>query len=892
MKNNKTTRRFFSNAAIAILSVTIAPVFQIQASSAPPPHRVFESSRFSMDEILARPYSREVPMGCVGDRVWATSPQGWGFENGVHFIYLSNFKPFDIKIRLSGRDIVPAEATYFPSHVEMKGGWVKGPRGSASFTFRSDDPQNPLSKPFVPRKRWTCWSSGKRTDWYSVDFGRRLSLRGFTVYFFDDAPQGGCRPPESFAVEVWDGNKWCNVSDVKCNPSRPAPGKNVVTFAPVETDRIRLVLHNAGKNFYTGIYGIEFVGKEMEKAAEQELPFDVTGAKFITKDDVLMSVLTITNKGSEPQEATVTIEGDCFNNILPDNNYSTGTVEVKGIKAVYLAGYKTDPPVKNIHTDGGGVKFRFALLGGRSARIRIGVSYGISPEEVRTNLSRWMKAKNPTAVQAAEYQKWFDDNIAYFDCPDKWVKKMYYHRWYNIRKNSMWSRVGLLKYHCFSEGRWTSEWFSNVISYGAGHQIRESRWLRDPSYWKGHLRTFCDTIRPNGIFRNYCSPTGGGNGQYTDWISSTAWDGYCVHPDKKFLRIVAPALRKNVEGWKNVFDRDNDYLLVVDSHWWTGMEWQPSFFYFAKYHTDRRTEADLERVDLTSYNYGNAANLAKIYEVLGEGDLAEHYHNFAEAAKAAVQLKMWDNKTRYFYSLRWNDDAKSWVKEVIGVYPFYFAMPDRDKGYESAWDHILNPKEFWTKWPVASASRDCPAYSQNGWPIGPGGSGCMWNGPTWPHANSLVLTAMARTLRLYGKCSLTRRKLYELFHSYTMAQYLNQDYTFPWTGEYYNGDTGKWKTNQRDYNHSTYNDILIEVLLGIVPRPDGVLEIHPLVPEGVWDHFLLDGQYYHGHDITLAWDAPDGKDYYGDNFEGFAVYVDGRRVATLSHIGRITYKLD
>src|SRR5262249_39284564 len=33
--------------------------------------RVFPSSRYAIDEILSRPYDREVPMGCTGDRVWA-----------------------------------------------------------------------------------------------------------------------------------------------------------------------------------------------------------------------------------------------------------------------------------------------------------------------------------------------------------------------------------------------------------------------------------------------------------------------------------------------------------------------------------------------------------------------------------------------------------------------------------------------------------------------------------------------------------------------------------------------------------------------------------------------------------------------------------------------------
>ena len=40
----------------------------------------------------------------------------------------------------------------------------------------------------------------------------------------------------------------------------------------------------------------------------------------------------------------------------------------------------------------------------------------------------------------------------------------------------------------------------------------------------------------------------------------------------------------------------------------------------------------------------------------------------------------------------------------------------------------------------------------------------------------------------------------------------------------------QWKTAERDYNHSTWLDILIPDLLGLVPRNDDILELDPLLP--------------------------------------------------------------
>ena len=313
-------------------------------------------------------------------------------------------------------------------------------------------------------------------------------------------------------------------------------------------------------------------------------------------------------------------------------------------------------------------------------------------------------------------------------------------------------------------------------------------------------------------------------------------------PTLAFLAEVVDKLAANVRGWQKVYDPDGDGLYLVDSHWWTGMEYQPSFFFFSGFKASKdfnqpATQVSLDRVDLTSYNYGNAMAVAQIYRQLGQPAKAREFDEMAAKIAAAVMAKMWRPEKRFFFSLRADDKAVADVKEVIGVYPFYFGMVPSGKGYESAWASIIDPGQFWTRWPVASASRECPAFSQENWPGDGRAMGCMWNGPTWPHANSLVMTAMARTLRATRDHKVTGspllpEHLWELFTSFTKAQFRNQDLRNPWTGEFYNGDTGKWKTAERDYNHSTWLDILIPDLLGLVPRDDAVDRGRPAGPGG------------------------------------------------------------
>lgn len=877
-------RLYAYGTALALAATPLPPA---RTQTKPLPHRVFASSRFNIDHILARPYDRDVPFGSSGDRLWATSPQGWGFGSGVQVVYLTNLRVFDPVVKVGGVNYVVKRADYYPSHVHMIGGPGTALSATASFTYTTDDPNNPLSKPFRPQKRWTCWSSGKRTDWYAVDFGRVRKLTGLDLYFYDDQPGGGCAPPESVTVAVFERGAW---HDVAAKLDGLTPGKNTISLPGVpSTERVRLTFHHRGKDKYTGLYGFDPRFADKEQPASAPANITVTGDKWITQNDVMAARVEIANRSDKPRSYDVDFRPDFGQGSAERDS----VVDIQGYK-LQLVGFGTDTPdTKKLVRMA--QRFTGTLKPGESRVFRYGAAVADTKERARDRIGTELAFAHAERLQAANYQGWFDSNIAAFRCSDPRTQKMYYHRWYNVKKNSMYPRLGALKYRTFAEGRWTADWYANVISYGAGHQIRESRWLRDPSYAWGHVQTWADNERPDGIYPSHVTPKGQQGGQYTDWITASAWDAQLVHPSKPILSRIADSLARNAEGWVKVYGWDGSPLLAVDSHWWTGMEWQPSFFAFADYRTgggvgtDPKYMTALRRVDLTAYNYGNAKAVANIYRLLGRTADAGRLQKLADETRDALVKQMWDPESKWFLSLRASDFAKDPAKEIVGLYPFYFDLPPAGKGYEKAWDDALNPDLFWTKFPLASAAKDCPAYAQNGWPVGPGGSGCMWNGPTWPHANSIVMTGMANTLRHYAKCSLTRQSLFDLFDSFTRAQYRDGDIRYPWTGEYYNGDTAQWKTSQRDYNHSTWVDPLIHDLLGLVARNDDVLEIDPLVPQKAWSWWCLDGQSYRGHDVTIAWDAQGG--HVAPGFKGFAVYLDGKKIVSGDELVHVLYDM-
>ena len=116
----------------------------------------------------------------------------------------------------------------------------------------------------------------------------------------------------------------------------------------------------------------------------------------------------------------------------------------------------------------------------------------------------------------------------------------------------------------------------------------------------------------------------------------------------------------------------------------------------------------------------------------------------------------------------------------------------------------------------------------------------------------------------------------------------------PYIGEYHDELTGAWlitgakAERSRYYNHSTFADLVIGGLIGIVPRDDAILELDPLLPGEAWDWFCLDGVPYHGHTLTIIWDRD------GEHFRrgaGFSVWVDRKQLASSPALDRLTVKL-
>ena len=105
----------------------------------------------------------------------------------------------------------------------------------------------------------------------------------------------------------------------------------------------------------------------------------------------------------------------------------------------------------------------------------------------------------------------------------------------------------------------------------------------------------------------------------------------------------------------------------------------------------------------------------------------------------------------------------------------------------------------------------------------------------------------------------------------------------PWIDENLNPDKKDWiartllrqrkaplRERGKDYNHSTFCDLVISGLVGFVPNGEKGFAVDPLA-DPAWDYFVLDNLRYRGHDVAIRYLR--GK--------GLSVEVDGVK-ATVS----------
>jgi hypothetical protein len=452
------------------------------------------------------------------------------------------------------------------------------------------------------------------------------------------------------------------------------------------------------------------------------------------------------------------------------------------------------------------------------------------------------------AVPNAKAWEWMTKNIPLFECSNATIEKIYYYRWWTYRK------------HIIQEptGRTLSEFITweHANSSAYGHHLAEGRWLHDSSlldeythYWYRH--GFEEKLH-----------------RYSQWSMEALYRRYLVTLDKAFLIDLLDDLIKDYQRWEN------------ERKLSSGLFWQYDVRDAMEESISGSREAKNVRPTINSYMAANAWALSQIATLAGRSDVALKYQSTYKLLREKMIQAMWDAGAKFF-KVQFENGTLSDAREAIGFIPWKFNLPGPE--HVDAWLQIRDPQGFLAPRGLTTAERRHPKFRSHG--VGT----CEWDGAVWPFATSQTLDGLANVLRSEGAKPVDKSDYFNALVTYADSHQKNG---LPYIGEYLDEVTGEWlkgdAERSRWYNHSTYCDLVISGLVGIVPRADTTVEVHPLVPAESLDWFALDYVRYHGYRLTVLWDK-DGSRY--RRGVGLKVYIDGQLIAQSSTLSPVTGNL-
>lgn len=589
----------------------------------------------------------------------------------------------------------------------------------------------------------------------------------------------------------------------------------------------------------------------------------------VTSEDVVVARMRLTNSAGQPERAQIVVSGDCRNSadwrekpggeketrrlgdfvVLRDHNVFPGFLK-QGLALVIGAKLKsaeaiTDPP--------GTYRLTYDVeVPGKAAR-EITLACAIDPDARRAekNLRRVLAQEDPLASNRDEWARWFDEEVPRFRCSDKKLEELYAFRWFLLRFSTCGGGLGYFTHPVVLEGR---QAYQTYCCYSAPFLALDLNWSRNARTGFGHIATMTEAAYDDGRFPWYCSPrtnrvmvhhesrTG------LSLLPQAAWKFYLIHGDKKMLRRLYPAMKKNMEWWIKDRDPDSKGLFQIAHQYETGMD---DLHRWGEQSMTWRYEA----VDATSYAYANLRAVENMARVLGETGDEQLFGTYADKTAAALKSLLWEAKSESWRDRNPKTQELAEVLAITTFYPFFSGAAGKEH-LDVLRKHLLNPEQFWLPHPVPALAKDQRDFNPDG----------FWQGPSWPAATTHVVEGFATTAKQMDRSLLPEAA--ELFRraAYNHLQPRADFY------ERYNPLSGRPLSTFRDYMHSWWIDLFIRHVAGLTIEDNGRAYVDPL-PMGL-DYFTLENVRLRGKRVDISWVNPRAQSSAIE--PGLTVRVDGR----------------
>lgn len=397
-----------------------------------------------------------------------------------------------------------------------------------------------------------------------------------------------------------------------------------------------------------------------------------------------------------------------FSPVLPETVFSGNTYVRTFYRGAPVCFNNTDSIV--IYTEKQEEGYKFAI----SHTINYGIAVGNAKQAVAT-----------TDINALKQQRY-----AYYKAMPKCKNKKYerlYYKALSVNKVNVRSAEGKIPCTWTTPDRvphrhlwlWDSVFHAlAIVNY-------------NPELAKNAIVAVLSQAREDGFIPCTMSPDGSDEVTQPQVLSWGAWEVYKKTGDKEFLKGNVDVLEKYLIWDIKNRDKNNNGLLewMSDPDDLTckcgesGLDNSPRFDF----------DEDMDAVDFSVFCAHDAYYLSKIFGELGIENKAGEWHERYDKIKGKINELLWCEEDGVYYD-RLFSGKFSKVLTPASFFPLFAEIPNKNQAAEMV-KVLTNKKLLWVENPVATISKNHPAFSTD-----------MWRGGVWLNLNYFII----KGLKNYG----------------------------------------------------------------------------------------------------------------------------------------------
>ncbi|MBQ3127639.1 MAG: hypothetical protein IJC13_01220 [Clostridia bacterium] len=265
-------------------------------------------------------------------------------------------------------------------------------------------------------------------------------------------------------------------------------------------------------------------------------------------------------------------------------------------------------------------------------------------------------------------------------------------------------------------------WLWDSVFHAIGHRHLDTKIAQNL------ILALFDVQREDGFIPHMSKPDFISDITQPPVIGWGAWLVYKKSGDTEFLRIVFENNKKFL-----LWCRNNRRKTEKELYSWhtnpelnnrcdeSGMDNSPRF----------DTKSDLYAVDFSCYIANETRYMKKIADELGDKENSDFFTEWNKKANADINSILWCEENGFYYDFDITADRFSKVSSVASFLPIFAGVCDKEQCAKLV-EHLNNPKEFDTEFPVPSISKKDKSFGTD-----------MWRGPVWINYNYMISKGLA-----------------------------------------------------------------------------------------------------------------------------------------------------